>query len=213
MRRFENDNCEGVRETNRVFFESPTEEDTRKLERETEKEGAPEHEYEANGYKYRANDNGQILHAEGDLRLGDGERDAYAQRKAGGEYRREEDDGGHLIGSRFDGYGGEENLIAQDKSVNRGGYKSLENEWADALKDGKNVHVEIDPVYHGDSPRPDIITGKSEISDGKDNITDYFSMTNDNLEKDEFKLPDDDQTDVYPNAMDYDHDKYEKELR
>lgn len=196
--------------TNDVYCDVIKAQDDKKLEH-IEPENKIHH-YDSNGYHYKANDNGQILYAGGDLRLGDGERNAYAQRMTGGEDRRENDDGGHLIANRFCGSGEADNLIPEDKSVNRGGYKSLENQWADALKAGKDVHVDIEPVYHGNSKRPDIIMGNSEIGDESGKRKDYFSMTNENLESDEFKLPDDDSTNVYPNALDYNHEKYAKEL-
>ena len=146
-------------------------------------------EYSSNGYDYRANDKGQILHAEGQLRLEEGERNSYAQRVAGGEYRHENDDGGHLIGTRFGGSGELDNIVAEDRYVNRGAFKSLENEWAENIEQGNDVYVEIDPVYHGDSQRPDVITAKTEINDGDKSTVDYFSVTNENLETDEFELP------------------------
>lgn len=146
-------------------------------------------EYKSNGYYYRKNEYGQILEAKGDLRLEKGERNQYAQREAGGSYRHSEDDGGHLIGTRFGGSGEADNLIAQDRSINRGAYKSLENEWAEELNSGYDVSVEIEPIYHGESLRPDIITAKTEIVGDNGTKVDYFSVTNENLESDEFILP------------------------
>lgn len=170
-------------------------------------------QYERNGYQYERNESGQITYAGGDLRLADGVRDSKAQCEAGGEYRRDDDDGGHLIGTRFDGYGGEENLVAENRTVNRGVYKAMENEWAEELEAGNQVHVDITPVYHGESTRPDIIAGKTEYSNGEGTYTEYFSMTNENLESEEFALDDTfrDEND-YPNAMDDIHEEYEKEL-
>lgn len=140
-------------------------------------------------------------------------RDTKAQREAGGEYRRDDDDGGHLIGTRFDGYGGEENLVAENRTVNRGVYKAMENEWAEELEAGNQVHVDITPVYHGESTRPDIIAGKTEYSNGEGTYTEYFSMTNENLESEEFALDDTSRDENgYPNAMDDIHEEYEKEL-
>lgn len=174
-------------------------------------------EYERNGYQYERNADGQILYAGGDLRLEDGIRDTKAQREAGGEFRHEDDDGGHLIGTRFGGYGGEENLVAENYSFNRGAFKSMENEWADELEAGNDVHVDIEPVYHGKSKRPDIITGKTEYSDGNGTYEEYFSMTNENMESEEFALDEDtldefDEECAIPNAMDDISDEFAKEL-
>lgn len=146
-------------------------------------------QYEMNGYQYEKNADGQILYAGGDLKLEEAERNNYAQRIAGGEYRHELDDGGHLIATRFGGSGELDNLVAEDRTVNRGAFKTFENQWAKELEDGNQVHVDITPLYHGDSERPDTIMGKAEITSGEDTVTDYFSMTNENLESEEFELP------------------------
>ena len=147
-------------------------------------------EYESNGYSYQINEYNQITQAKGELRLEDGIRNLYAQRTAGGEYRHDNDDGGHLIGTRFGGSGELDNLVAEDRYINRGAFKSLENEWANNLESGNRVNVEVEPVYHGQSERPDIITAKTEVTNtnGEREI-DYFSVTNENLETEEFDLP------------------------
>ncbi len=41
-----------------------------------------------------------------------------------------------------------------DSTLNRSEYKSLENTWKSALKEGKEVIVKIKPIYEGDSVRP-----------------------------------------------------------
>ena len=80
-----------------------------------------------NGYSYEKDDEERIILAEGDLHLGQGVRDTSAQLKAGGEFRRDTDEGGHLIGSRFGGSGELNNLIAQNRFINRSAYKKFEN--------------------------------------------------------------------------------------
>ena len=62
--------------------------------------------------------------------------------------------GGHLIGNQFGGTGGYENLVPMSASVNSGAYKALENKWAKALKDGKNVSVSGKILYSGSSSVP-----------------------------------------------------------
>ncbi|WP_290731740.1 MULTISPECIES: DNA/RNA non-specific endonuclease [unclassified Fibrobacter] len=59
--------------------------------------------------------------------------------------------GGHLIGNQFGGTGGYENLVPMSSSVNSGTYKSLENVWAKALKEGKKVLVSGKLLYSGTS--------------------------------------------------------------
>lgn len=156
---------------------------------------------EKNGYEFKVNENGQLMSASGDLRLEEGIRDSKGQLEAGDTYRHEDDDGGHLIGARFGGPGEKEFLVPQERHVNRANYKSLENEWADALEDGNNVRVDINPIYHGQSKRPDTIMGSYEVSNGDKSETEYFSMTNENLDSEEFALSPEVEDDDYPNAM------------
>ena len=61
---------------------------------------------------------------------------------------------GHLIGHQFDGSDRLENLVPMDKSLNQGDYARLENTLADAVKDGADVKLKVEPVYEGDSTRP-----------------------------------------------------------
>ena len=145
--------------------------------------------YESNGYNYKVNESGQITYAGGDLRKETGERNSYAQRTAGGEHRHENDDGGHLIAARFGGSGEKDNLIAEERTVNRGSFKSLENWWAEELDKGKTVHVDVEPVYHGESIRPDVITAKTEVASDNKTTVDYYSATNENLQSEEFQIP------------------------
>ena len=88
-------------------------------------------DYIANGYGYRTDEQGRVVQAYGELRLTDDpQRDGKAQREAGGNPPQPGDDGGHYIGTRFDGSPGAENLFAQNQVVNRSDYKRLENSWA-----------------------------------------------------------------------------------
>lgn len=93
--------------------------------------------------------------ASGSLELSENpERDAKAQRLAGGEDRRIDDDGGHLIGARFGGAPGEENLDAQNRQLNRGDYKAVESELAKELKDGDKVFLDVDTLKADGTDRP-----------------------------------------------------------
>lgn len=42
-----------------------------------------------------------------------------------------------------------------DGNLNKGTWKSMDNTWAFALKEGKKVSVKIEPVYSGINVRPD----------------------------------------------------------
>lgn len=63
-------------------------------------------------------------------------------------------DGGHDIAPRFKGPTDAFNHFAQNRSLNRGRYRVMEDRWAQALKQGKKVYVEIRPAYAGHSKRP-----------------------------------------------------------
>lgn len=97
--------------------------------------------------------------AEGVLGNEPGKRNLSDQRTVGGEDRRPTDDGGHLIGSRFHGSGNLENLEAQDRNLNRGSYKQMENRWAAAQYAGDQVFVHSESFRSNGSQRPDAFMG------------------------------------------------------
>ncbi len=76
-----------------------------------------------------------------------------------------------MIASIFNGPGEGLNLVPMERLVNQSRYKTLENTWKQALLDGKAVDVKIEPVYSGNSKRPDGFKVEYQI-DG--NITDGF---------------------------------------
>lgn len=120
-----------------------------------------------NGYRYSTDEFGRISKVEVDeLVLKKGTRNAHSQRVAGREDRVVEadivqvlDDGGHLIGTQFNGSGDLDNLVAMNRDINRSGgeWFNMEKDWAKALKETppKNVTVNIEPIYLGKSLRPD----------------------------------------------------------
>ena len=83
-----------------------------------------------------------------------GDRDPVAQRTVGGEDRLPDDDGGHLIGARFNGEPGYINMDAQNSNLNRGLYKALENSWDKALDGQNKVFVNIVTEKSEGSDRP-----------------------------------------------------------
>ncbi|WP_070155642.1 DNA/RNA non-specific endonuclease [Sphingobium phenoxybenzoativorans] len=76
------------------------------------------------------------------------------QAQAGHPDRRRSDDGGHFIAARFNGPSDSFNHFAQDANFNRGAYRSMEDVWAKALREGQKVSVAIEPHYKGASRRP-----------------------------------------------------------
>ncbi|MGN0295065.1 MAG: DNA/RNA non-specific endonuclease [Lachnospiraceae bacterium] len=120
----------------------------------------PNSSYEINGYHYETDEYGRIVSVKGALHMK--ERDNRLSIKdsiedIGKGDQKEGDDRGHLIGDQFDGSNGLENMIPQDAEVNRNGFRNLENELAREVKDGKEVKVEINLEYKGESRRPEAL--------------------------------------------------------
>jgi hypothetical protein len=84
-------------------------------------------------------------------------RSRSAQANAGKPDRLPTDDGGHFIAHRFNGPNDAFNHFAQDRSSNRGRYRVVEQEWADAQKGGKDVSLKMEIEYPKGSRRPDFI--------------------------------------------------------
>ena len=140
-------------------------------------------------YEYGVNEYGGKT-ASGSLYLTDHpERDRAAQRKAGGDARRERghrwgaDEGGHLIGARFAGEKGEANLTAQNENLNRGTYKSMENGWERHLDNGDKVFVSIES---DGGERPEAYMGYA-IYESPEGTRDYdtFSYVNESSSEQE----------------------------
>ncbi|MEB9402473.1 DNA/RNA non-specific endonuclease [Bacillus cereus] len=111
-------------------------------------------------YKYTTDELGRIVDVNAEeLILQKGTRNLGMQVAAGQEDRLFDDDGGHLIGTQFRGSGDIDNLLAQNRQINRSGgeWYKMETEWANALKEipPKKVSVKIKPVFVGTSLRPD----------------------------------------------------------
>lgn len=138
----------------------------------------PDNEYTANGSIYRTDGKGRIVEVDSKPEYTkEGSRDLKEQREAGGGDRQEGDDGGHLLARMFGGSEGDENLVPMRRTINRGDYKKMELEIAEANKEGKDVKIHIDIEYDDkDSKRPSKIIAEYEI-DGKRTVV-YF----DNIE-------------------------------
>ena len=118
----------------------------------------PNVEYiDSNGYKYTTDNKGRISKVEGTLKSAPGTRNPYAQRTVGGTDRLPTDDGGHLIGTQFNGSGEIDNLVPQSSNINRAGgeWYKMEQTWKEAIKERKTVEVDIRPIYSNSSSRPD----------------------------------------------------------
>lgn len=128
----------------------------------------PNTEYVSNGYKYETDANGDIVHAEGKLRLSD-ERKALNDKVEGVT---EDDDRGHIFADRFDGSNHRDNLFPQLTEDNRGKYRDLESDLAKEVAAKKDVQMSVDLVYpedDEDSHRPDYVYVTYSI-DGEETV-------------------------------------------
>ncbi|MFB9047965.1 DNA/RNA non-specific endonuclease [Sphingobium indicum] len=108
-----------------------------------------------NGYDFYMDMLARVKKVHGQLFLGPTTaRSRFNQIQAGKPDRRSGDDGGHFIAARFNGPNDNFNHFAQDANFNRSAYKALENSWANDLRAGKKVFVDIIPQYAGTSRRP-----------------------------------------------------------
>ena len=133
----------------------------------------PNKVFEVNGYKYKTDDKGRVISAEGKLQVKnhEGRNDMDARSVIDKGDMRKTDDRGHLIADRFNGSGGLENVVAMDSNLNQhGDYKKMENTLADAKQDGANVQLKVEPVYKGDSTRPSEFRVSYSI-DGEKTVT------------------------------------------
>lgn len=114
----------------------------------------PNTTYEKHGYVYKTDDFGRPEVISGQIKLKEGTRNFKVQSEIG-KLGDKEDEGGHLIGTRFDGPADAINLVPQNANLNRGEWKAMENEWAKAAAEGKKVEVQIKPhYYYDDAKRP-----------------------------------------------------------
>lgn len=105
----------------------------------------PNDTYELNGNIYTTDENGRIIDVQArPTHTPENVRDGDAQKDAGGDDRREGDQGGHIVGRDMGGDGGEGNLVAMDSKINQSDYKRMENDIKRALDDGKEA------TTHGD---------------------------------------------------------------
>ena len=129
-------------------------------------------------YTYENSESGKKAY--GSLEVSDeGVRDAQAQRSAGGEDRKADDDGGHLIGTRFNGAPDSRNLDAQNANLNRGSYNRLEKSWQESLNNGDKIFLNVETPRDTNADRPDAYMGYTitEHQDGS-REWDAFSYAN-----------------------------------
>ena len=122
-----------------------------------------------NGYTYKTDANGRVSSVQADLKLEANDRNGYQQKVSGRTDRKPDDHGGHLIASMFKGPGEGINIVPMDKAFNGSGgeWYKLETDWKKALEGNKSVKVNIQPVYSGNSKRPDSFIITQSVDSGK----------------------------------------------
>ena len=120
----------------------------------------PNATYQVGKYTYKTDELGRVVTVSGTLDLTKQDRNTYQQTKAGKtagiKDGVEDDEGGHLIASIFNGPGEQINYAAMNGNLNKGAWKKMESDWAKALRKipPEAVEVEIVAVYEGNSKRP-----------------------------------------------------------
>ncbi len=114
--------------------------------------------YTLKEYIYKTDGLGRIISAEGKVRMANEEnpRNMEDVKKYANQDYRETDDRGHLIAHQFDGSDRLENLVPMDKDLNRaqGDFYKIETKLSDAVKQGDDVRLKVEPKYTDDSNRP-----------------------------------------------------------
>ena len=121
-------------------------------------------------YNYETDANGRISNWNTDnLQLT--ERDGRLNYQSDTPGKIEGDHAGHLAGDRFGGSPKLDNIVSQSQNVNLSQYKKIENQWAKAINEGKEVTVNVDVKYDGDGLRPIEFNVEYTIDD------DFFSQS------------------------------------
>ena len=140
----------------------------------------PNSKYKVGDHLYETDTEGRVTKVTGKLNLIKHDRNTYQQTKAGKTNGIKDgltdDEGGHLIASIFDGPGEQINYAAMDGNLNKGAWKSMEKDWADALKKDppEIVDVEINVVYDEISKRPSKFDVFYEI-DGEETMVTFMN--------------------------------------
>lgn len=128
-------------------------------------------EYEVNGNTYQTDEYGRIVECDGNPKLTEeGKRNISEQMEAGGEDRREGDQGGHIVARVLGGSEGIENLVAMRGPINQGDYKKMENEIRKASEENKEVSMHVELKYKGESERSSEIKVEYTIDGEKKEI-------------------------------------------
>lgn len=131
--------------------------------------------YTLNGYDYTTDGLGRISKVEANkLKLKQANNEGLVNRDTicdtkeaiGKGYQVDGDDRGHLIGDKFGGDNSLANIVSMNGNVNKSEYKKIENILARALREGKDVKLEIVCEFLGNSFRPEAIELTYKIGRG-----------------------------------------------
>jgi len=129
----------------------------------------PDTLYESNGYFYQTDSQGRLAEVSGDLRLSKAERNPHQQKLVGNSSGVAGDEGGHMIGTQFDGLGdGPLHMVPQGMKLNRGAgskWRAMEETWAAALRKGDKVKVKIEIDWPPGAKRPSGFVVDYDITD------------------------------------------------
>lgn len=119
------------------------------------KDLTPNNEYTAgeHDYHYKTDDLGRLEHAGPDV-LKPKTHKGRLKHNPNTPGKEPGDQAGHAFADRFGGSPELNNLFSQSSKVNLSQFKKIENSWAKALNQGKEVVAEIKANYNGTSPRP-----------------------------------------------------------
>jgi filamentous hemagglutinin len=118
------------------------------------------------------------------LRLKKADRNPYQQSKVGQSSGVAGDEGGHMIGTQFEGLGeGPLHMVPQGMKLNRGAgskWRAMEEEWAAALRRGDKVSVKIEVDWPAGAKRPDGFNVTYQITDPVKGTTSRLTKSFDN---------------------------------
>ena len=137
-------------------------------------------QYSINGYDYSTDNLGRInSFAAKKLKLkaaGEGRLDIVDSLETIAKgAQKQGDDRGHLIADMFGGDNSLANIVAMNGKLNKGEYKAMELTWQRALQEGKNVTVNGELIFSGNSQRPDKIIVKYIIENGDEVVKTFLN--------------------------------------
>ncbi len=157
--------------------------------------------YTANGYTYTVYDNGTVT-AKGTVSENPASRQGMSSIKPDG-YDSKVDDKGHLIAAREGGVAADYNVSAQDRGLNRGGYKVAEN--AEVRLANKGYTVETEKTAYvsqpGTKPSAYMVNDTITTPGGKTYTVNssFTNMSKSDMEKIDEDMKDVEMYDEYPN--------------